>query len=376
MGLFLAILIILGVLAWQFLEGRKALATTSVRTRYTPEQAAGIIGTAFGGVRSVLWTDTAGPGTINKRRVGARGGITMSIAIEPLPDGGCRIDMWASRYAELMMVLVNFAGVVNRRKRAIIRMLIEPDTQQFATENGDANVHTNGRPGANGNGLTSYGYQPPRGASAIGWKCTNRDACGTSEYQPITRWPIRCPECGSPADPLFDQPWAHDALGVELDWQIRNEVDEADRHLAGERLMAWRLADALRRGDAADVAATRAVLHRYVSGQVRDGNWWNPGFTLAQAVREGLDAGDLDGAAEDLCFWLGVSTGEGAAEDYRILTNAQTVLSSGTMFLGAPGGSAHSRAAEIRGGCLRVAEGAFPELNRDLQTAVLQLARG
>ncbi|WP_158632210.1 hypothetical protein [Micromonospora sp. Llam0] len=47
----------------------------------------------------------------------------MSIDIEPLPGGGTRVDMWASGTVVYLGFLVNFAGVVNRRKRAIARRL-------------------------------------------------------------------------------------------------------------------------------------------------------------------------------------------------------------------------------------------------------------
>ena len=84
MGAFIFILLILvfaGICVWQFIETRNALATTSVLTRHTPDQTAQIIETAFGGARSVLWTNERGPGTINKRRRGYKRGITMSIDI-------------------------------------------------------------------------------------------------------------------------------------------------------------------------------------------------------------------------------------------------------------------------------------------------------
>lgn len=64
----------------------------------------------------------------------------MSIDIEPLPDGGCRIDMWASRYLTYLLFFVNMAGVVTRRKRAIAKLLAEPDTQQLVAANGGTSV--------------------------------------------------------------------------------------------------------------------------------------------------------------------------------------------------------------------------------------------
>lgn len=135
MGFFVVVLLLFAAFViWQFIESRKAVATTSVITRYTPAQAVAIINGAFGGARSALWTTTSGPGMLNQRRRGVNRGITMSIDITPQGEGVTRIDMWASQFTVFMLVLVNFAGVVNRRKRAIARLLAEPDTQQLASQ--------------------------------------------------------------------------------------------------------------------------------------------------------------------------------------------------------------------------------------------------
>lgn len=186
---------------------------------------------------------------------------------------------------------------------------------------------------------------------------------------------MRCPGCGWPADPVFAPPWEHDALGVELKWQIGHDTNEYSLLIARERLMAWLLNDARLRGDAAGVTAARTALHRYVGRQVREGKGWHSSFILAPAVREGIDAGDFDGTAQDLCFWLSVSTGENAAEEHEVRANAQLVIRSAANFLGAPGGSASRHATEIRAGCLRIAEGAFPELSRELQAVIMRMAR-
>ena len=123
--LFLIVVGLIGCLVWQFVETRNALATTAFSTGYEPADVATIVHEAFGGPRAVLWTAAAGPGAINMRRRGFRGGITMSIDIEPVPGGGSRVDMWASDTVVYLLVLVNFAGVVNRRKKAIQRALTE-----------------------------------------------------------------------------------------------------------------------------------------------------------------------------------------------------------------------------------------------------------
>lgn len=126
---FLCLLVVgfIGLLVWQFIESRRAVATTSVDTACEPAKVVHIVRGAFTGPRAVLWTTATGPGTVNMRRRGFRGGITMSIDIEPRSGGGSRVDMWASDTLVYFFVLVNFAGVVNRRKRAIGRLLAEAE---------------------------------------------------------------------------------------------------------------------------------------------------------------------------------------------------------------------------------------------------------
>lgn len=116
---------VLGLVVWQFVETRNAVATTVVETAHDPHSVAQAVRASFTGPRAVLWTSAPGPGTINMRRRGIRGGVTMSIAIEARPAGGSRVVMWASETVVYLGVLVNFAGVVNRRKKAIGRRLTE-----------------------------------------------------------------------------------------------------------------------------------------------------------------------------------------------------------------------------------------------------------
>ena len=120
---FLFVAGVVGILVWQFIETRKAVDTTTVETAYEPAKVVQLVKEAFGGPIAVLWTTASGPGTINMRRRGVRGGITMSIDIEPRAGGGTKVDMWASETVEYLGVFVNFAGVVNRRKNAIERRL-------------------------------------------------------------------------------------------------------------------------------------------------------------------------------------------------------------------------------------------------------------
>jgi hypothetical protein len=126
MDTFVIVLVLgalIGFLVWQRLATNKAVATTLVRTRCEPQETAEIVNRAFAGPRALLWTTASGVGNINKRRRGKDRGITMSIDIEPHPDGGSNVEMWASQTNVYFGLFVNFSGAVNSRKRAISRLL-------------------------------------------------------------------------------------------------------------------------------------------------------------------------------------------------------------------------------------------------------------
>jgi hypothetical protein len=219
---------------------------------------------------------------------------------------------------------------------------------------------------------TSYGYRPPPEATAHGWTCTNWD-CGRSEHEPVRRWPKACTACGGPADPLFDQPWEHDAEGVELQWLLA-EHPERGGGFYQDRWEIWQFKDAVRRADSAWVAQARARARTYAVGRRAD-KWWGPGSVFFHLVWVGLEVGDLDGAADDLTYWLSISNSEDVENDNTNRTNCRQVIEMAGRLLAAPGGASHPRAPEVRQCCLKLAEGAFPILTRDQQNAVLQMAR-
>jgi hypothetical protein len=117
-------LAVVGLFVWQFMATKNALATTRVESPLPPDVVAAKISNTFGGARSMLWANGAGPGSINMRRRGKDGGITMSINIEPSASGGSVVDMWASSYNEHFIFFANFAGSVNSKKKAIARQLV------------------------------------------------------------------------------------------------------------------------------------------------------------------------------------------------------------------------------------------------------------
>lgn len=124
-----------------------------------------------------------------------------------------------------------------------------------------------------------------------------------------------------------------------------------------ERLIEWRLKDALRRHDWPSAVVARAAMHDYIRSRQAEDRWWDPAFLLSLAVFDAIELGDLDGAADDLCCWLEVFTGDRPGESHSSLADAKSVMNAAVAFLAAPGGEDHPRAAEIRKGCLRVAGG-------------------
>ena len=199
--------------------------------------------------------------------------------------------------------------------------------------------------------LTSYGYRPPPEATIRGRRCASRD-CGA----PVGRLRRRCARCGGPADPEFDEPWAHDALGAELGWLARSGPG-GESAAARDRLIAWRVRDAVVRRDHPAAAEARRAMRDYAGRRRAEDARWGPGPMLGFAVSSALGLGDLDGAAGDLCLWLELSAGEEAAGAPCPVGNATSVLHAAVTFLARPGGAAHPLAEEIRRECLRIAGG-------------------
>lgn len=101
---------------------------------------------------------------------------------------------------------------------------------------------------------TTYGYQPPAGATASGAVCSNPNCTAVTEPGP-KKWPFNCPQCGAVADPNFDQPWYEDARGFELERRIRTQGDEYGVYTYF--LYDWKFGQAFRYGN----ADPRAVLN-------------------------------------------------------------------------------------------------------------------
>lgn len=85
-------------------------------------------------------------------------------------------------------------------------------------------------------------------------------------------------------------------------------------------------------------AAARGAMHRYIRSRQMMDSWWNPSFLLGLAVFDAIELRDLDGAADDLCCWLGEFAGDQIEGDHAALANAKTVINAGRAFRAALGG--------------------------------------
>lgn len=217
---------------------------------------------------------------------------------------------------------------------------------------------------------TSYGYDPPPGAAAWGWTCTSRE-CGVTEAEvPRGGWPFACPRCGAPTDPAFEEPFKHDARGVEIQHLLAEGVE--DGGFTANELFVWRHADALRRGDAEEARRVRAEFRAARAAEGERG-MMRLGYGSFMIVAASRDAGDLDAAADDLIFWLDSSSGEGLEHDGGKRGACRQVVSAALEFLDAPGASRHPQAPAIRKRCLDLADVAYSHLLPQQQDRIIQM---
>jgi len=174
-------------------------------------------------------------------------------------------------------------------------------------------------------------------------------------------------------DPLFDEPWSHQAEGVELQWILTNDPGRGGGFYR-DQWETWQFKDATLRGDRPGMAAARARARRYVAERMAD-TWWSPGNVFFSFVWTALAAGDLDGAADDLVYWLSRSSSEDVENDNARRTNCRQVIDLASRFMATPGGTAHPGGVQVRQGCLKLAEGSYQILNPQQQAAVLAMAR-
>lgn len=189
----------------------------------------------------------------------------------------------------------------------------------------------------------------------------------------MRRWPKPCPACGIPTDPLFDEPWSHEAEGAELQWILRNDP-ERGAGFYRDQWEEWQFKHAVLCGDRPAVAACRVRVRSYAARRLAD-DWWGPGNVYFGFVWTALAVGDLDGAASDLTYWLSISTADDVENSNARRMNCRQVIDMATRFLATPGAAAHPGAPQIRQGCLKLAEDAYQVLTAQQQDAVARMAR-
>jgi hypothetical protein len=215
---------------------------------------------------------------------------------------------------------------------------------------------------------TSYGYRPPPGVTAKGWSCPN---CGRAEWEAtVKRWPAIC-ECGTAVDPTFNEPWAHDARGMEL----RHQMADPEKGKYCEIYWpGWHFKDSALKGDRTGMFQARAEAKEISVERIQD-SWWIPGGVWFPLLWEELETNELDSAAEDLSYWLSISTSENVEDDNTNRTNCRQAIDMVLRFTAKPGTSNHPLMPQIRSSCLELAAGAFSVLNNELQAGVNRLAR-
>jgi hypothetical protein len=219
---------------------------------------------------------------------------------------------------------------------------------------------------------TSYGYQPPPGSTAHGWACTVYE-CGRSDHQVVKRWPFACVGCGGPTDPLFNEPWAHEARGVELQYILTHYPDR-DGGFSEKQWPIWQYTDATLHNDSEGAARARASA-RSLDAKLSQDSWWIPGDLYYQLVWAELAANHIDGAAEDLVHWLSLSVPDDVENNNSNRTNCRQVVDMVIRFFANPGTEEHPLAPQIRTACLDIGAAAFPVLNNELQAGINRLAR-
>jgi hypothetical protein len=151
---------------------------------------------------------------------------------------------------------------------------------------------------------TRDGYQPPQGATARGWRCT-ADDCPTERYDAgFPRGPKNCPRCGSPLEPILDEPWLHESEKYRLLALVNGAPEgSASRLYFRVVYLGWQFRDALLKGDLTAAEAARESLHRELEAYMEA----DPvGFEAAGrqlVVEPALKAGQFDWAADELLVW-------------------------------------------------------------------------
>jgi hypothetical protein len=181
--------------------------------------------------------------------------------------------------------------------------------------------------------------------------------------------------CETTLDPMFAEPWAHDARRMEIDAVLRNLG--ANPYLADVMRVeseVWNYRDGIRRNDLA--AARRAQQDLFAISakfQAEDG-YFVTGSSYLLVVLYGLRHGDVDGAAEELLGWHPTLVTTDVANNNAQRTTSRQFVACCVEFLEHPAGRRHPAADRIHRMMLDVADRARNVLTADNLSGLARLA--
>jgi hypothetical protein len=216
---------------------------------------------------------------------------------------------------------------------------------------------------------TSYGYTPPPEATAHGWRCPGDDCCKGGDGAP-RRWPMNCPHCGRQADPLFNEPWQHDARGAMLRHEIETGSTISVR-VTECSLRVWEYEDALLRDDLPRADQVRAGAREYVRHRIEsDPEFFTIGSVEHGVVRASLQHGLIDVAAEELEFWRSCLSLDDVETDSSLRGDCMTLLDRQADFLADSRAAGHEAAPRIRADMVTVASAARNVMAHNVQKRI------
>lgn len=213
---------------------------------------------------------------------------------------------------------------------------------------------------------TSYGYTPPPEATAQGWQCNNED-CGTGDVPAPRSWPFRCPQCGGPADPAFDQPWREEARGPRLQMLLDRDIRDGRTgatsvYEAG--IGEWKYGRALMKGDIAGAEEIRRQLSDWLSQPEQD---YSRPSTYGMIVMHALESGQTAAAADQLRSWIAYADTSDLANSNDKRVNCFSLLRNQLRFLEDPRGALDPAAPQIAADARALGAAIRPELPLDLE---------
>jgi CHAT domain-containing protein len=193
---------------------------------------------------------------------------------------------------------------------------------------------------------TTYGYTPPPDARADGWRCFNDD-CHAGGGPAPRRWPAACPECGGTIDPTFEEPWRHDAEGVQLAHQHRTSARATDREFAGAYLYSWRYKDALLRRDMTRFSAVKKEFGLLLGELSQRADRWAFQMALTGTAWDAVSVADLDFAADLLQAWHPAIHTDDVEENNQTRTEARSFVGACIRYLEHPESIGHAREQDV-----------------------------